>query len=342
MAAGAYTDPNGQANSVALRTEMITGKMDEIIAVEAKTNGMTADPAFVQATSQANVFKVATLSTSGLGDYDKQKGYPRGTATLEWNSYELKHDRGVVLDIDRLDQAQSGGLASTGSMAAYLTRNQIIPEIDATRIAGVYSAVNTSRSSNVKASATALAKTDILSAIEEGIDTIANKWAVDSGYTIYVNMNLKSTLRGSSEFQRVRDIAGGVAGIETGIESIDGNRIVYVPSERMKTAYTYNDGVTDGETAGGFAPASGAGDVNFMILAPGVANGVVSVNAEKYITKEVNQIKDADALYVRLYHDVIVTKESTVGAYVSVKTAADREPESGGQTQQAAKTRSTK
>lgn len=333
MAAGTYTDPNGPTNTIGLRTEMITSRMDDIIVKEAKTTAMTADPSFVQATSVANEFKVATISTTGLGNYDKTKGYPRGQATLEWNTYSLKHDRGVVLDIDRLDQAQSGGLATTGALAAFLTRNKINPEIDATRISGVYAAINadtTLKTTNLKSYTPD--KATILSEIEAGLDKIAEVWNTDSGYTIYLNSNIRSVLRSSSEVTKVRHIDSAGTSLTTDTTDIDGNAVVWVPSDRMKTAYTYYDGVTDGQTDGGIVAASGAQDINFLIVAPGVASGVVSVQAEKYITKEVNQIKDADALYVRIYHDVIVPKNAAVGAYVSVAPAGGaREPEPGEQ-----------
>ena len=45
-------------NDINAAVKYITEKMDEIIAIEAKTSGMQADPALVQATSVAGTVKL--------------------------------------------------------------------------------------------------------------------------------------------------------------------------------------------------------------------------------------------------------------------------------------------
>lgn len=318
-----YTDPEGVANAYAARTEMITSRMDEIISIEAKTTAMTPDPALVEAAGKAGEIKLATISTGGLGTYSRQYGYPQIPSELEWNSYKLTHDRGCKLDVDRRDQDESGGLASIGALAATLTRTQIIPEIDSTRLSTIYSLMNADIT-GVKATnlvSATLSATDVLTAIETGIDQVAEGWNADSGYTIYANSKLKSVLRSSKEYTKTRDVSGSRI-LDSTVTEINGCNLVWVPSARMKTAYTYNDGITSGQQTGGIVADAGAQDINFVIVAPGVAQGVVAVNAEKYITKETNQLKDADALYLRIYHDLIMQKQKYAGAYVHVAPIA--------------------
>lgn len=325
--AASYTSPDSAANDITTRVEMITSRMDEIIEKELLTGAMTPDSALIQATGRAGEVKLATIDCSGLGNYDKQKGYQFGSVNLEWNDYKLAHDRGVVLDIDRLEQDQTGGLASTGALAARLVRGYINPEIDATRISGVYAAINgdtTLKTTNLATET--LTAAGVLSAIEKGIDQIAEVWPQNSGYTIYISTAVKTLLRSSSEYTKVKDISAGSGRLSTDVTEIDGNDVVWVPQFRMKTAYTYQDIDSTSSTDGGIAPTSAAQDINFLIVAPGVANGLVTVNAEKYITKEFNQRKDADSLYVRVYHDVIVPKNAAVGAYVSVAPSSARGP----------------
>lgn len=342
--AAAYTSPDAIANDIEARVEMITSLMDEIITKESKTTAMTPNSALVQATSVAGQVKVATSKASGLGNYSKEDGYQFGSATLEWATYQLTHDRGVVIDVDRREQMESGGLATASVFAADITRQSIIPEIDATRLAGIYTAMN-GDATGIKAtnlgSYTPAAAT-VLSEIEKGIDAVAENWSTDSGYTIYISTAVKSLLRASSEVTKTRDITSGATRLTTDTTDIDGCPIVWVPKARMKTAYTYQDIDKTSSLDGGIVPASAAQDINFIICAPGVANGIIAVNNEKVIMKEQNQRKDADSLYMRVFHDIIVPKNKVCGAYVSVAPASGREPEPGGQTQQAAKIRSTK
>ena len=249
-----------------------------------------------------------------------------------------------VLDVDRREQMESGGLATASVFAADITRQSIIPEIDATRLAGIYAAMN-GDATGIKAtnlgSYTPSAAT-VLSEIEKGIDAVAENWSTDSGYTIYISTAVKSLLRASSEVTKTRDITSGATRLTTDTTDIDGCPIVWVPKSRMKTAYSYLDIDKASSLDGGITPASAAQDINFIICAPGVANGIIAVNNEKIIMKEQNQRKDADSLYMRVFHDVIVPKNKICGAYVSVAPASGREPESEGETQQtqATKTRS--
>lgn len=331
MAAGIYSD-KGVANEIATRTEQIRTRMDQIVKKGLITADMNADPTIVEAFGMAQTASLPTMSTSGLGDYDEDQGYPVTPLKVTMQNYTLDHDRGVCIDVDRKQQIQSGGVASAATAAAILSREKIIPEIDAARISDTVTKVKANDSTHVVESATALTAANIISEIGKGLDMIFEEWGTDSGATIYLNHSLRAILRGSTEVTKVRNIQDGGRSLNLETNDIDGNIIKFVPSARMKTAYTYYDGVTDGETDGGFVPASGAGDINFLICAPGCAQGVVVFSDSKYLPAQY-QKKDADSFMFRIYHGVVVTKnQGTQGIYASVKTAGSREPESGEQT----------
>lgn len=321
MAAGIYSS-EGVANTIAARTEMIRTRMDQIVKKELVTADMNADPVIVEAFGQTKTASIPTMTVAGLGDYDKVKGYPMGSMGVTWESYTLAYDRGICIDVDKVDEIQSGGVATAAMAAAIEAREHVIPEVDATRISQTVSKVKTYDSTHVVESSTALTAGNIISEIGKGLDLIFEEWGTDSGATIYLNNNLRAILRGSTEVTKVRHVDGGSRALNLETNDIDGNLIKFVPSARMKTAYTYYDGVTDGETSGGFTPASGAGDVNFLICAPGCAQGITIFSKSKFLSSEM-QKKDADSFMFRLYHDVLITKNRGVqGIYASVKTAA--------------------
>ncbi len=300
---------SGVDNSITTIVKMISTKMDEIVKKESVTAGMNASSEIVQAFNGSATAKLPTMSTDGLGDYDKVKGYPVGAATIEWTDYTLAYDRGIKIDIDRKDKVQTDGLASTAAAAAQLMRLQVIPEIDATRLSGAVSKTKAALASHVVEETAAPTKANLLSKIGVGLDTIYEERGVDSGSTIYLNNNMKSVLRESSEYTKVKQISG-VPNIDLTTESIDGNPIVWVPSARMKTIYSYNTpGATSGNK-GGIAPGTDAQDIYFVIVAPGCAQGVTVFSEPKFIDASINQSKDADSLMYRLYHDVIVEKNS--------------------------------
>lgn len=313
-----YTDPDGQQNDIMPNIVGITNRLDQIIQREALTAGMAADSAYIQATSNAAEFKLATILTSGLGNYDRQLGYPRGSTSLSWETYKLRYDRGVHVDVDKLDEAQSGGVATIGAMAAELTRMHVVPEVDATRFATIAErAENAASNPNYKSEA--LTKANILTQIDAAMSAIYDATGVDTGMTIYINSALRSALNMSSEYQRTKDIGGG-RNVNLATKTIDDNPIVFVPGNRMYDAIDLIDVDPDAGLDGGYRPAEGAHPLNFVITTPGAVNAITSFQRPKFIAASVNQVKDADAYMTRLFHDLIVPKNQMGRIYVSVGT----------------------
>lgn len=332
-----YSD-GGVANTIAARTEMITSRMDEIIKKEAVTNAMTASPELQDAFRKSETAKLATMTTSGLGNYDKVKGYPIGSVSVSWKDYTLAYDRALEIDIDRKDALQTGGLATAAAAAAQSLRQNIIPEIDATRLSQAMAKTKTALPAHVIEETAAPTAANLLSKIGEGLDAIYEERGVDTGATIYINNKLKSVLRSSTEYTKVKSIDGSMRSLDLNTQSIDGNPIVFVPQARMKTAYTYQD--VDGTNNGGIAPASNAQDINFLIAAPGCAQGVVVIQSTKYFPADQNQRKDADMYQFRIYHDLIVeTNSGATGIYVHAGKASEREDGTEGVVTTAAKAR---
>jgi hypothetical protein len=115
--------------------------------------------------------------------------------------------------------------------------------------------------------------------------------------------------------------ANGEDAIETQVSSVDGVPLLPVPSARLKTSYVFNDGKTAGQTAGGFTPASGAKDVNWLIM-PRIAPIAISKQeAPKIITPELNQDADAWKIAYRKYHDIWVMDNKLAACHVNIKQA---------------------
>ena len=51
----------------------------------------------------ANKVQVLKTSTTGLGDYSRADGYPKGDVTATWETMTLSVERGKELSIDRMD-----------------------------------------------------------------------------------------------------------------------------------------------------------------------------------------------------------------------------------------------
>lgn len=320
----AYSNPNGLANDIALRTEYLREIMDEIVAHETVTSGMTVPPAMIQATQNAGTFKIATADMDALGAYSRQYGYSDGSADLGWEEYKLTHDRSRRFTLDNMDIRESGGLASATYMMSEFIRMKVNPEIDVTRLStcAKYAIDNTATYGGTEYGVT-LTKANIISKMREGLDVLYNNTYQRSGHTIYADMALSNLLKGSTEITQTRDVAGSGNQINGNVDYLDGNQIVWVPTKYMESAITLYDGVSDGQTAGGWAEdTANSKHMNFLMVAPNTAHGIVALNNQKFIPKESNPDSDGDLIALRIYHDLIVTKQRLGGLFASFSEAA--------------------
>ena len=58
-----------------------------------------------------NEVKVLKVSTTGLGDYSRSTGYPKGDVTAAWEVMKLTEERGKEISIDRMDDEETLGMA---------------------------------------------------------------------------------------------------------------------------------------------------------------------------------------------------------------------------------------
>ncbi|MBQ7620823.1 MAG: hypothetical protein IJV02_00210 [Candidatus Methanomethylophilaceae archaeon] len=295
-------------NTVNKVTEYLKSVLNDVITQESKTTALQADPEIVRATSRAGTIELPTVTTTSLGNYSG--GYAAANGSIAWTPYTLTHDRSAVFDIDRREDNETAGVFNATKIASEFVRSQVVPEIDATRIAAIVNAAATKK----VVTSTNLAKNVILDEIGIGLETVADVTGKDEGLIIYMNRAIMSMLRSTTEVTKTRDVTSGKRTLDLGTMQIDGNQIVPVPSARMFHTLTYNAA----SSAAGF---TGTGVVNFVIATPEYAQGVVAFEAPKFIAKEVNQNADADRYAYRIFHDCFVPSQKVGGFYANIQTA---------------------
>lgn len=311
----AQTNPDGVANSVEKITEYLATAMDNVLVAEAKTTALAANPLYVDASSRAKTIKIATADVKGAGDYSASKGWPENSGSLTWQDYTLQYDRGTSFLIDALETDQTGGLVSASLMASEFLRTKLVPEIDAVRIAKAATAASAAGNSDT----TIPTKAKVFGQIVEALDTIYDNTGIDSGVTVFVNTKYRSVLNLAEEYTRVKSLDGTGDAIQTRVQSINGNPIVFVPSARMVSQVTTKDGVTTGQEDGGF---EGAGnEVSFLAVAPQCAQGIVAYSNVTVLPKGSHTRGDGDFWAYRVYHDCIIPKNRAGGIYVSLGEA---------------------
>lgn len=255
--------------------------------------------------SGANEVKVLKVSTTGLGDYSRTAGYPKGDVTAVWESLKLTEERGKEFSIDRMDDEETLGLAF-GAVTGQFMRDWVCPELDAYRFAKYASAEDV-----LTTTAAVLTKDSIVAAIDEAVRAMDEKEVPEEGRILFINSELKPAV--NSAFARSWSSDSAVSSLLT---SYNGIPIVYVPKSRFYTSVTLNDGSSDW----GYAKGEDAKNINFMLIQPSAVLQVKKFCMPKIFTPDENQAIDMWKFQFRLYHDCFVYDNKKAGVYVHKST----------------------
>ncbi len=285
------------ANSIELAGKFLP-IIDEIYTKEAVTTALdTATMDF----GGVNEVKVLKVSTTGLGDYSRNTGYPKGDVTASWETMKLTEERGKEISIDRMDNEET--LAMTfGAVTGNFMREQVIPELDAYRFAKYASTSNI-----LTTEGAALTKDTIVNAIDTAVTEMDGAEVPAEGRILFVNSDLKAALN-----QALERHWGSDSTVNTVLEGYNNMRIIYVPKTRFYTKIDLNDG----SESWGFAKNTAGVGINFMIVHPSAVVQTQKFALPKIFTPDENQKMDAWLFQFRLYHDAFVYDNKVKGIYL--------------------------
>jgi hypothetical protein len=249
------------------------------------------------------------MSLDGLGNYSRNAGFVTGSVTGGWEPYKLTQDRGRSFMVDVMDNDETMGMAF-GTLAGEFIRTQVTPEIDAYRFAKY--AGTSGISSGTPADIT-VGTTDVPTLIQEAETIMGDDEVPEEGRILFISETAYAGLKDKI----TRYVQNGERGIETAIDYYDGMRVIKVPKGRFNTGITLNDGLSAGETKGGFTvPASTSYPINFMIIHPSAVVQIAKHVVPRIFSPEVNQSADAWKFDYRIYHDAFVENNKVAGIYL--------------------------
>lgn len=256
------------ANTITLRKQYST-LLDEIYKLASLTAVLDGPNELVREGANANEILIPKMSMQGLANYNKQTGYVAGDVTLEYETKKCGYDRGRMFTIDAMDNIESAGVAF-GRLSAEFLRTQVVPELDAYRLAG-YASID-----GVTTVAAALDNgKNALAALRTARSKIENAEANLATCYLFINPTVLGMIEDLDTTASKKAIEG-FAGI------------VKVPEGRF---YSKIDLTANG--AGGFAKNDSGKAINFMIVDKQTAIQYQKHTVSKIITPDQNQ--DADA-----------------------------------------------
>lgn len=286
-------------NSIALATKFLP-IIDGVYKRESLTSRLDAANERVQFIG-ADTVKIFKTDMSGFGDYSRENGFPQGSVTSTWGTYQLTKDRGVSLFVDAMDNEETLGMAF-GTLTGEFVRTKEVPELDAYRFAKLASTVNIDGA----AADITVGTTDCPALIDAAEMSMGDNEVPEDGRLLYVSEKFYAGLKG-----KTTRILANENGVNREIEVFNGMEVVRVPQGRFNTAITLNDGTANF----GFAPTAGGYKINFMIIHPSAVISVVKHRMPRIFAPEINQKKDAWQFDIRLYHDIFVMDNKVKGIY---------------------------
>ena len=275
--------------------------------VEGATSGWMEDNAGQVKYTGGNEVKIPTISTQGLGDYDRDNGFVRGAVTLSYETYKMTQDRARTFSLDAMDVDESNFIANAGNVMGVFQTEHVIPEIDSYRYSKIFALA---KAGGKVTEGYTVAKATVVEKLKADIQGIRNTVSLNADLVIIMSPITAGILSDALENSRRIDIGNFKQGeIDLTIKKFDGLPIIEVPSARLKTLYKKQDGKTVGQEAGGLVADTNAKDINWIITSKNVPIAVSKTDLTRIFTPMVNQQADAWKIDYRKYHDIWIPKQ---------------------------------
>jgi len=224
-----------------------------------------------------------------------------------WQSVSLAQDREWSTLIDPLDMEEANRVATVANITKTFNELQKVPEMDSY----IASTLATAAIAASAADTTALTAANILDKWDGYLAAMTNARFNRDRIVAYMTPATYKVLKEAAGITRFVDVATGIRNVDRNVGKLDGVTIVEVPADLMKTAFTYTEG---------FAPATGAGQVNLLMVSPdAVAAPVVYDTA--MVSAPTADNKGKWIYYERFYYGCFVLSKRTAGVYVNYTAA---------------------
>ena len=231
--------------SIALFTKYLN-QVDFLYSETSKSAILDGNNAMVSMAKGCNEMKFPKITVDGLSDYSRTTGYEAGDVSVEFESKKPNYDRGIKFNIDEMDDEETDGIM-LGNTLGILEKDKVAPEIDAFRFATYASAVGIS----TVAPADLTTGEAVLNALVTATAQMDNDSVEMNDRVLFITPPL---LLAAENVDTTKSKA-----ILSRFSSI-----VQVPQSRFYTAIDLKSKTADSAT--GYAKASGAKNINFMII----------------------------------------------------------------------------
>lgn len=278
--------------------------LDEVYKLSSLTSKLDSDSTLAKAGANANEIVIPKISMDGLADYSRNSGYVTGDVDLTMETVQFNYDRGRKFNIDAMDNEETVGMAF-GKLSSEFIRTKVVPEIDAFRFS-TYAGI--SGISKVATPAALSTGADVIAALRVATNKMDEDEVPYEGRNLYITPTLKGLID-DLDTTKSKEVLSRFSSISL------------VPQTRFYTAIELKDGTSENELAGGYAKASGAHNINFMVLRSDALMQYPKHAVNKIFSPEENQNADAWIFCYRGYGLADAYENKVAGIYLHDKNS---------------------
>ena len=155
-------------------------------------------------------------------------------------------DRGRSFQLDSEDNDETGIAGLAGQVLGEFVRTQVVPEVDAYNLSKLGKYAEDSGQT-----VTGTPSSQAFKMFTQAVGLVQNAVGYDEELVAFVNSAMWAAFQSSAEVSRqitVTDFRRGE--LSTQVRSINRIALLPVPDSRLKTAFTFKDGVTSSQEAG--------------------------------------------------------------------------------------------
>lgn len=298
------TPTNLGANSITLMTRIVDNNIPLVYKMGAVTSVLDSPITVSQLGVGAREIKIPVIKTSGLKSYSRSNGYANGYFETTLETHTFDYDRGGKFLLDAMD-SEEGVVKTFAQLVAEIERTKTTPELDAYRLSKYAQAA---KSAGNKAAGSLTDGAGVISALRTASNKMDNDEVDLNNRILFITPALHA-LVDDMDTNKSKAVLSRFA------------KVVDTPPSRFVTEIDLlGDGATI-ETDGGYKKASGAIDINFLILEKSAIMQFTKHVVSKIITPEQNQSSDGYIFFYRCYglNDTVGEKKS--GLYVHTASA---------------------
>lgn len=221
--------------------------LDEVFRLASCTAILDSPARIVRQGANANEILIPKTSYTGLGNYDRENGYPMGSVKVEYETRTFDYDRGKSFVVDAMD-AEESVFKDFGAQMADFVRRLVAPELDAWRFSRYASLPNANKSSE-----TFTDGKSVLKSLQDAVVTLENNEVDLSDAVLFIT---------PANHMAATSVDSYVA---QGIFSTFAST-VKVPPQRFNSKIELIELDQKNGKNGGFKVASDSKPINYMII----------------------------------------------------------------------------